>query len=381
MTYLVGPEPDALGPRVHALVIGVAGYRHLPGGDEPVARDTIVRRQLYSPASSALAFAEWVRDEMRHPDAALGTIDVLISPPVGSPDPRLQGWEVPSVDATVAAIDRWADLCGRNPGNVALFFFSGHGIALRRQLLLLEDFARSPSRRCDAAIALEDLVAGMSRYPAETQYFFIDACREIPTQLLPYDTATAPVLDAQITAEPRKEWGVVSSTRMGFQAFGNRQGLSVFTEHLLASLNGRAARKKDSRWAVSFTSLHESLSFLTGDASPAGREPQFPESRLSGNRPLHLLPGPPWLEGRVCCCPAKATAAADVRIASASSAGKNPATVVFEDPWWTARLTAGVHEVSLGFVAGDYEMHPPPPKYIAFEPFDCDHTIDVRGTG
>ncbi|MEZ0092309.1 caspase family protein [Streptacidiphilus sp. EB129] len=392
MTYLVEPDPQATGPLVHALVIGVAGYRHLPGGSEPVSHDTIVRHQLRSPASSALAFAEWVRTEMHHPDATLGSIDVLVSPRPGVRDPRCAGLELPSVDATVKAIWRWADLCRQNPANVAMFFFSGHGLALRSQLLLMEDFGRNPMLSCDAAIEVEELVAGMCRFVAETQYFFIDACREIPHQLTEYDSRTAPVFDGRIVEEQRKEWGVVSSTRMGRPAYGRRRGVSLFTEHLLASLRGRAARRKDSRWSVSLLALHESVSTLTERHSPAGREPQFAESRFSGDRLLHLLPGPPQVDARICCRPEKATGAARVRIVPTEPAPTEPALTepapdgppavpVLREGWWSTPLTAGVHEVSLDFEAGEYLMGPPPKRYLPFEPFDCDHTIDVRETG
>jgi hypothetical protein len=384
VTYLVEPPTSSPhGPLVHALIIGVGGYRHLPGGSEEVDHDTVVTRQLQSPPRSALAVARWVRDEMRHPQAALGSVDVLLSSPKPLEDLDAAGLELSDTNAVVTAVKRWKALCSSDPSNVAVFFFCGHGITLNSQLLLLEDFGGDPDRLLYSAVDLDQLVTGMRACRALTQYFFVDACQEIPPQLLGFlPGQTVPLLNAILTEDRREEWGVVSSTRLGHVAYGRQEHLTLFTEQVLAALRGQAAVERDGRWLVSFSALHEAVSTLTHRHSPKQGTPQFPDSRLSGMRPLHVLPGPPQVNAGVCCTPATATPQARVCIAPAHAAdapgGCSAPDPVLTDSWWRTPLTAGIHGVSLMFPEGEYAMTPPSPKLISFTPFDPDHTVGVR---
>jgi hypothetical protein len=380
VTYFVEPPAaGSPGPFVHALIIGVGGYRHLPGGAAEVDHHTVVTRQLHSPPRSALAFARWVRDEMRHPQAALGSVDVLLSSPKPLENLDAAGLELPDTDAVVKGVKRWKALCSSDPSNVALFFFCGHGITLNSQLLLLEDFGGDPDRLLYSAVDLDQLVTGMSACRASTQYFFVDACQEIPPQLRGFlPGQTVPLLNAILTEDRREEWGVVSSTRLGHVAYGRQDRLTLFTEQILAALRGQAAVERDGRWLVSFSALHEAVSTLTSRHSPEKATPQFPASRLSGTRPLHVLPGPPQVNAGVCCAPAAATPEARVRIAPPGLAGDDTAPhPVLRDGWWRAPLTAGIHGVSLTFPEGGYVMTPPSPRLVSFTPFDPDHTLGV----
>src|SRR5688500_4570859 len=77
-----GPAaPPAVG-QLHALVIGVSYYDHLPRPNEfpPLGRETLQLCQVETPATSAYNFAKWLRDKYRNPAAPLATLRVVMSP-------------------------------------------------------------------------------------------------------------------------------------------------------------------------------------------------------------------------------------------------------------------------------------------------------------
>lgn len=370
MTYLVdrmGP-----GPRVHALVIGVGSYRHLPGGLKAADHDTLVYDQLTSPPHSATAFARWVADEMRHPAAQPGSVDVLLSPCGTCGPEEVYDAEVPSADAVVTAVDRWRERCASDPGNVALFFFSGHGADNGRQLLLLEDFARHKNRLLDAAVDFEGLVAGMRSCDASYQYFFVDACRNRSERLAALHGAhTLPLLEIGDGDENPSDLAVIAASAPGRKAGGDRHAVSAFTQALLDALAGRAASVVNGQWRVKSLDLYERVHELTG----AAPQPQLPTLSMHGNVPLHVLDGPPEVPLSVWCTPGTATARSGIRVSDSS--GYEP-VFELENAAWRAVAPAGIYNVAVDFPDHTYAQRPPVPLQHAFRPPDLDCTVDVE---
>ena len=374
MTYLV--DRTRPGPQVHALVIGVGSYRHLTGGHKVADYDVLVydepTTQLTSPPHSATAFARWVTEEMRHPVAQLGSVDVLISPcgPCG-PEAVLET-EIPSADTVVDAVDRWRKRCESDPGNVALFFFSGHGADNGRPLLLLEDFARHKHRLLDAAVDLEGLVTGMRSCDAARQYFFIDACRNRTDRLSAlHSTHTLPLLDIEDGNENRSDLAVISASVPGWKAGGDQHEVSAYTKALLDALAGRAASLAKGQWRVTSLDLYGTVHELTGVAP----QPQSPGLYVHGNLPLHVFDGPPDLPLGVRCTPGAATARSGIRVSDSS--GYEP-VFELEDAAWRAVAPAGIYSVAVDFPDRAYAQRPPMPLHHAFYPPDLDCTVDVE---
>src|SRR5690348_285562 len=73
---------SALGdaPQLHALIVGVSRYRHLPGGDGPEAEMTFGMRQLTSTALSGFRVLEWLQRRKDRLSRPLATARVLLSP-------------------------------------------------------------------------------------------------------------------------------------------------------------------------------------------------------------------------------------------------------------------------------------------------------------
>src|SRR5512132_2850689 len=207
MTLVVDRQVD--GPQVHMLAIGVGAYRHLPGGAARVNHDTLGLKQLSGPPRAAAHFVDWVVGRMRHPTARLATVELLVSPaqPYTPPEPGSQpvDLELPSMANVAAAFERWYERCDRSADNVAVFWFCGHGVERESQFLLLEDFGRSELSLLENAVDIGTTYLGMARCKATAQYFFVDACREIPFQLLQMLSGYARVLvSPQLVGDNRR---------------------------------------------------------------------------------------------------------------------------------------------------------------------------------
>jgi hypothetical protein len=372
VTYLLDTPGE--GARVHALVIGVGRYRHLPGGEVPADHDTLVYDQLTCPPLSALAFAHWVMNSLRHPVAGAGSVDVLLSPGrTAGPDGCGQHVEVPSADAVVRAVDRWKDRCDSHPANVALFYFSGHGLDNGGPLLLLEDFARSRNRILDAAVDLEGLVQGMRACLASQQYYFIDACRERSARLSRlHATHTLPLLDIEEADERRSDLAVIEASVSGGTAGGLPNEVSDYTRALLDALDGRAASQRDRQWRVTSLDLYRTVYELTGCAPPV----QVPSMNVHGNSVLHLFDTPPQVPLGVRCEPGTATAVADISLSGMHGTTDKP-VLELADAVWRTVAPAGVYAIDVAFPSSPYTAPIPPPVH-AFHPPDLECTVVVE---
>jgi len=99
------------GKKLHALVVGVGSYPH-------ANRAPWRLNQLPAAASSALAVAELIRDELQPDDAEVATIELLA---------RKLGLIPPTFDEVKAAIQRWVERL-IDKDDVAVLFFAGHGM-------------------------------------------------------------------------------------------------------------------------------------------------------------------------------------------------------------------------------------------------------------
>ncbi|MFF7378747.1 caspase family protein [Streptomyces massasporeus] len=383
MTYLIDDSSDpAGGPEVHALVIGVGRYRHLTNGAEPADHDTLIEGQLTSPTVSAQAFARWVMDCLRHPAARLGSVDVLLSPgQVITEEDGLPMVETPDANAVVRAVDRWVRRCNSHPENVALFYFSGHGLDRGSQLLCLEDFARSSNRILDAAIDLEDLVDGMAACDAAYQYYFVDACRERTSRLSGLSrTHTLALLDVVAESdrrERRKDLLVLPATNAGSSTYGTEHQVSDYTRALLAALNGQGAKLAPEGWCVTSLSLASAVARLCHGPMPL----QVPTMNVSGNAVMHLLDHAPVVPLAVRCSPGEATRVADVHLTNVND---NTETLKLEfeargEPV-ALRTTgrAGIYGVGVGFTDGQYLPPPQAPVHFFFPPEQLEYTVPVE---
>lgn len=230
MTLVVERHVD--GPATHALVIGVSYYRHLPGGAGPFLDNPLGLAQLSAPEASARQVLSFLTDEYRHAGAPLATVELLMTPMSGPAPETVSGepLESPTMASVRTAVQRWFGRCNSDPGNVAFFYFCGHGIERDSQYLLMEDFGAFEPALLENTLDLIAFHRGLAQCAAGTQLSFIDACREVPRELKQFVTGTGQgLLDARLDGNLSRDAPILWAAAQGRKAFacGGRRHVRV----------------------------------------------------------------------------------------------------------------------------------------------------------
>lgn len=345
------------GPGTHVFIVGVGTYPHLKDGKGTPTPQPMGMGQLTSPPLSAMKLLEWVDRELDNPLAPLKSIEVLVSQPTLAQYLDRDGHAQPIAGATLAnfvkAAQAWFDRAGSDPGNVAIFYFCGHGLGdgLNSQLLL-EDYG-SENKPLRHAINFSAFRLSMGACKATKQLFLLDACRVVdPTMLLdPYNLGDSGLAPGNVTRMPSQVANpVIYAARAGEQAFGPPNGVSYFTEALLQGL-GRCGvyLSKGIRWAVSPNQLQLAIAGLLDDYSG---KPHCPVDGLVGTGfEIHFLNKSPEVVVSVSLRPSATHADATIK---ATCSGVEYVRQDRNHPWRTF-LPSGQCAVNAEFA--------PPPKY------------------
>jgi hypothetical protein len=304
-----------------------------------VRHDTLGLRQLSGPPKSALAFVDFVTSRLRHPAALPGTVELLLSP---AQEYQYAGRGVavdaPNLANVAKAFEDWYDRCDSHPDNVALFYFCGHGVEREAPLLLLEDFGQSRLSMLANAIDILPTFNGMATCLARTQYFFVDACREVPQQLLERLGGSARVLkDPEVVGDDR-DCGLLMATSGGQKAYGLAGRPTRFTNALIRALDGLGGRLDGNRWVVDYAGLQRAITVLLRRDDPTAPRQRPQSFGAAGDAVLQLCAKPPVVPLRVSCLPPDALLSAGVSallapIVALSSVVAPVAPVVAEGGW------------------------------------------------
>lgn len=247
---LTGRHAHGPGPKTHALVIGVSYYHHLPGGQGIPIREPMDLEQLSSPTISAVAFAEWILSELNNLRAPLGSVEVLLSPvaDVTLPDGTRRRSTRATMEEIRRAFDQWYVRCDSDPGNVAIFYFCGHGLMRQNLALLAEDFGVRPLAPFETAIDINSTWEGMARCKAQTQCYFIDCCRQASWAMQrQLDDPASTLVNPQFGIASERDAPRFMATGPARSAYGMSSSTTLFTNALLECLK-RGARKEGARW-------------------------------------------------------------------------------------------------------------------------------------
>lgn len=318
MTIVVEDTGD--GPALHAFLIGVGAYRHLPGGSGPATVKQPRLKQLPTPPLSVTAMLDWLRTGYRNAAVPLGSVEVLVSAPGGG---AVDG--VPVDEATMANVrtakNAWLARCDRHAGNVALFYFCGHGLQGTNQYLLLDDFGADPTDTMATTIDLDRFHAGMAGCKASTQLFIADACRQVPWEMsILHDVLGASLLPAKVGGNNGRNAPILRATAIGEAAFGPDDGVTYFTDALLRGLRGAGATESaENRWEVKYFGLVSAIDTLLEEVSgPAGEQQANRSGGDAGNVLLTELPGLPEVPVLVECEPPESADYTTLELASAA---------------------------------------------------------------
>jgi Caspase domain len=287
----------------HVLLIGVGKYPHLPGGTPPAFAMAMGMGQLESPPESVRRMAEWFMDAasgFHNPDRPLRSLQILCSSKVPLSMQGANGMTLVDgarMPAARQAITDWKVRSGRNPENMAVFFFCGHGLAFGEveNSLLLEDFGSDVHNPMADAIAFDSMRLGLMRHcTAKYQVHLVDACRSPPTREfldLYGDNATGdPVLAAGLSRKLREKTApVYFATGLASPAYGVPGQASLFTQGLLQSMRGPASRDKNNHWEVQISALAEGINKCVASMAFQS-QPQYCQPRDTGQEvTLHRL--------------------------------------------------------------------------------------------
>jgi hypothetical protein len=259
MARIFGDQEHKGGAKTHVLIIGVGRYRHLV----PARIDLPALGQLTSPPISARAFADWfTNNRLNNKKVPLGSVELVLS----DPNSQVYG-PMPVEDATFAniqaAFDRWFARCNAHAGNTAIFYFCGHGLQKDSMVLLPEDFGESQNNAWLTAIDFHRTFRGMSQCQAGTQFYILDACRQLSQKMIKDldaggQTLKTFKLESQL---PRTAPGLFA-TANGLPSFGDTGKVSRMTAALIDCLDGLGATIGSVGWVIDTDSLGSKVQAL-----------------------------------------------------------------------------------------------------------------------
>jgi hypothetical protein len=386
-------DPCTSDPTTHVLIIGVGEYLHLPKGPRfasAPAKHTLGLKQLSSPRISAEKLANWMIRALTHthtnPKAPLGTVELLLSP---SKYTDLQGnvthVDVATFDATKAAFARWLERCDRNPDNVALFYFCGHGLEWDKMYLFPADYGASRGTPWENLIDFNTSRFGfLGDCAATTLCCFIDACREVtPEFVRQLKISSRPLWDMPSLPAGDRDAPIFKAARWGEKAHGPQNGVSYFTDALIQCLErfGAGYPPNGTTWKVSTNSLGLALKQLMRrtlipnvgyGACDVGGESNTPAPTI-----LHDLPGVAHALGEITYDPDAALADADLSYCATGTGGLPKVRSPRAANAWQIEVPAGTYDISVTFDNGRYRADQRPAQVIS-PPFT---TCTLGGSG
>ena len=300
-------------PRLHAFVIGVSDYPHLLNGSKALANDPLNLGQVTTPHHTALRITKWLSEEYTCANKPLGSIEFVFSP-----SPQVAAGPDVVERATFANIDaafkRWVKRCSAHKDNTAFFYFCGHGLAKDEQFLLAEDF-KDPAeldewRNC---INFDAMRVGMKSSKAQTQVFFVDACRETPFGMLSDVEVSGQKLITSKIGDNVKCSAAYYATTEGKQAYGPADEPTYFGRAVISCLNGLASGNSDGKWVVDSYSLSKSLGQVMHHYAEKYGQPLDFNPNVSGLGVFNE-PGKARVIARIKCNSEEANAVAEIEL-------------------------------------------------------------------
>ena len=335
-------------PQTHVLLIAVNHYPHLNDGGKKAAPKTYGQGQLTTPIQSALKLADWFKTKLNNPAAQLGSIEMVLSPG-GAAAPAVGAATLPNIKK---AFSDWYGRC--KSGDVAWFYFCGHGLESNATVLLAEDYGSDPNNPWDGAFDFRGTFTNLADWSCKTQIFAVDACRTLITDPL---IGIPALRNATPSTFPQRDAPIFRATSFGNTALGPPTAPSYFSEALVDCLNHLGASHFDGNdWVVDTASLARALVERMNRTINNGARKFLPCDISGGSQtlpftPIHTLPES---EVRVMSTIACDPPAADDESTLEAHEPLLPHKVNSRGmlrPWWP-ELPVGVYDLTGKVVAG-----------------------------
>jgi len=353
------PDPttiDLTTPRLHAYIVGVGDYPFLRAGVANAANTNFGLQQLTTTVLTGVRIAQWFETEYTHPTVKLGSIELLLSAPQEVTRKDEQKSVVPIEAATMENVRRtfkskepgnWFERCNAHPGNIALFYFAGHGLSAVSQYLLLSDFADPGAGALwDNCINFDGMVQGMRSNAADTQLFFVDACRETPIDVLIQRNPTGATLCNSTVFDQVASSGVYYAAAEGLQAYGPPDDVTFFATAVLESLEGAGALQKSGRWTVDTFMLGTGLGHVMNALAAETNRPLSCNPNASGKPAAIHCPTTPKVRASIGCQTAQANAESLITV---NGPKEQFQSAIGEQRPWKQRIAPGRYDVTMQF--------------------------------
>jgi len=258
---------------VHALIVGVSTYRHLPGGGGKPAEESLGLQQLVGTSRTAHMIARWLIKADAHGrlPQPLATVRLLMSPSAAK-EPELAGVADAATRANFAAEAKaWREDAATGKDNITFFYFAGHGVERRRAdaVLLPADYGDPDAGAIlNNAVDAAHLLAGMAppadaaKPMARTQFYFFDACRTFASEFTQYEWEEIPkIWSIKIGGVDDRTAPAYFGAVPGDSAY-TQEDQTIFSAALIDCLDRAAAIGPEltiPRWRVTTTSLIDKL--------------------------------------------------------------------------------------------------------------------------
>jgi hypothetical protein len=352
MTLFWPNKPDEVvldQPRMHALVIGAGDYPHLSGGGGDPAVANFGLQQLTTTVFTGKRIANWLAKDYRNPNCGLGSVELLLSPAedVVRPDGSNLTVETSNMDNIREAFKCWYARCNCDARNIAFFYFAGHGLSTASQYLLASDFG-SPTALdlWEKSIDFGGMRVGMKRNAADTQLFFIDACREAPIDALIHRNPSGVSLCSATIFDQVATSAAYYAAADGAQAFGPSDGVTFFALALLDSLGGAAGRTENGACVVDTLSLANALGQIMAILADEHTQPLTCNPDPDGRRAVFHFPDAPLVRVSIGCRSPKANAEAEISLRRGADLLRSPRG---ERRPWIGKLRPGDWDIELSF--------------------------------
>jgi hypothetical protein len=360
------------GARTHVVAIGASAYKGLPlPGPLPpqvTEQNPFALTQVDSPATSAFSVASWFRYKLNNPRAPIGKIWLLLSPSPheSSVNPGLQAAatsERRAITANAAAdLKAWRAACSTSPGNIAILYAAGHGIARSQDdsLVLLEDFGEQ-IQPIAGSLDMGGLKRGMfGSGRAQTQLFFADACRISPENAGKLQGLGGLSFREDGTGSDHRSVAMYFSATPYESALALRGRPTLFGQALIDCLDSLAVvgpDETDPNWHVTTDSLTAKLKRRVSDLAKAqNRVQDTAHNEQGGAVTLHVCKTPPQVNLTIQVNPAPDVSKTWIRLWTGNRRTKVKDRETFAShPFQVDGLDPGLYSLDVGFT-------PPPDK-------------------
>jgi hypothetical protein len=385
MTLIINKLAEMTGkPALHIFIGGVSHYHHLPNGGGKLATEDYGMKQLSSTALSAFKFYQWITDPKNKLPLPIASCRLLLSPSAGE---KASSSELTALDVEecnrknfARELLAWQKDASKNKDDITIFYFAGHGIQNSQidTAMLLDDFGDPDEGPLAKTAGTGNIFRGMMP-PAQTalplaniarkQFYFIDCCRNYPSQIKDYVATDVPkIFQERLEVNDNRIAPIFFAALPGTKAYALQNEQTFFSKVLIECLNGAAGdasmendENGNPRWHVSVQTLNFALSrFFNEIANLPNTNQEFSlEGKLSGDCTINWLDGPPMVKAKIRVNPALAVN--NVRVEFVDLQGQNlfPAPDTLDNDVIRCRIQAGFYRVNA-------RIEPPHGSYTEF---------------